>query len=161
MQKEQTHRRSLAYSAFHRTLRIAKLLRNDYRLAQSLTTVDIDVCLWIEWDEGYKQVIALLEVAIDNGHKTATILQDLARRANVPAYVVLYTEAATLNPVDPTVPDIARFRLRRLHPNPERAYRIYTPEEYAWFLVHLRESQVQRTWRDAIAPGFSFRSEEL
>jgi hypothetical protein len=63
----------------------------------------------------------------------------LARRANLPAYLLLYAPAAIPNPADPSQPDIASFRVKRLHPEPEHAFRTVNPEEWAKALLDIRK----------------------
>lgn len=59
----------------------------------------------------------------------------------MPGYVLLYTLDSKMNPADRKFRDIASFRVKRLHPDPERDWRTMTPAEWAQHLVSLREQQ--------------------
>jgi len=72
--------RDLTYSNWHR-----HFIDDDHA-----DYVDIDSC---EYCHYCKAPLALIEVSRDVGqsHKTATVLRMLGRKANLPAWVVLYT----------------------------------------------------------------------
>jgi hypothetical protein len=135
--------RDRAYGVWHRAPSIARYL--DRRQAESLTMVDLDSVLFTEYGNGGKVPLALVEVARDIGQeKPAGVLQQLARLANVPAYVALYTPAPTANPSNPNWDDIEAFRVRRLWPRPEPGWRILTPGQWARALVQIRGWQMKR-----------------
>lgn len=103
--------------------------------------IDVDVPLYVEYDDDSREPVALIETAIDIGqdHKTATVTVNLARRRPIlPAFCLLYTLSAHTNPSDESVMDIASFRAKRLYPGPEKAWRIMTPAEWAWTLLAMR-----------------------
>ena len=105
--------------------------------------IDVDASLWVEYDDGNYEPIALIEIARDVGqpHKSSTVTKNLARRAGLLAYVVLYKVGNSENPAIPTISDISSFRVKCINPS-ERAdigWKPYTPQEYANFLVDLRK----------------------
>lgn len=94
--------------------------------------VDLDCALWCEYDDGTKEPLALIETARDVGqdYKSATVTARLAMLARLPAYVVLYRRAPSMNPADPRIPDIDQFRVKRLWSLPENTWRIVSPREW-------------------------------
>jgi hypothetical protein len=108
--------------------------------AQTLGMIDLDASLYVEYDDATKEPIALIETARDVGQefKPATVTANLARRANLLACVVLYLPSDTPNPADPNWPDIARFRVKRLWPNPTGQWCHKLPEQWANDLVRIR-----------------------
>ena len=108
--------------------------------------VDLDCSLFIEYDDGSKEPLALVETAREVGQafKPATVTLALAKKARLPCYVVLYTPAVAPNPADPAWRDIERFRVRRLWPQPEREWRELTPGEWATGLLRIREWSARR-----------------
>jgi hypothetical protein len=103
--------------------------------------IDLDASLYVEYDDGTKEPLALIETAQDVGQewKTATVTKNLARRANLPCLVVLYQCSDRPNPADPAFSDIECFRVKRLHPSEEYKWRNLTPGEYANLLIRLRD----------------------
>lgn len=143
MRLEQYDTRDRAYSAWHRAPSIRRYLRTTQ--AESLTMVDLDSVVFTEYDHGAKMPLALVEVAMDIGQeKPAGVLQQLARLAGVPAYVALYTPAASANPANPNWADIESFRVKRMWPRPEYGWRILTPMQWARALVQIRGWQMRR-----------------
>lgn len=130
--------RDLTYGIWHRVRSLARFI--GFERAQSATMVDVDAVLWLETEPGSKEPLCLVEVARDVGqsHKPATAIAALAERANVPAYCVLYSTAPTRNPTDARVPDISRFRVRRLWPRPELAWRDLSPQQWSEGLLRIR-----------------------
>jgi hypothetical protein len=111
--EEHTGYRDLTYSAWHRTL------------DPSLTYIDIDAC---EYCEECGEPLALIEIARDTGKwKAAWKTWLLAKRANLPAYCVLYTVGDD--------DEIESFRVRKM---PETQHEKMTPEEYEDLLMDLR-----------------------
>jgi hypothetical protein len=132
--------RDLTYSAWHRTKSLARFI--GIEKAQTLALIDIDAAPFVEYHDGDKDPLILIETALDVGQfaKAATVTRRLAMRCYpmLPAYTVLYTPAQTANPADPTQRDIEQFRVKRLHPNTEAGWKIYTPQEFAEKLVSAR-----------------------
>jgi len=141
MQEEVYGTRDRAYSAWHRRLSTRRFV--GIESAQVLAMIDLDASLYVEYDDASKEPLALIETAIDRGqaYKCATVTTKLAQRCTpvLPAYVVLYALADTPNPADTAWPDIAGFRVKRLHPKPQSEWKVYTPTEWATFLVRLRQ----------------------
>lgn len=138
-QEELFGSRNRAYSAWHRrqsTRRFVGIER-----AQTLAMIDLDASLYVEYDDGTKEPLALIETAVDRGQsiKPATVTRKLAERANLPAYVLLYKEAKTRNPADSFYNDIEAFRYRRICPKPHHSWHCCSPDEWARHLVALRE----------------------
>lgn len=137
--------RDSLYSKWHRYDSVKRFLGKEQALALSL--IDIDVAienggvetgmgLWGEFCSLRRVVLTLIETARYQGekYKSAWAVQDIARRADIPALCVLY-EANTNNT------DIVRFYVNRLHPNPEapRTFAERSPEDYAKELWRWRE----------------------
>ena len=141
MAQEETHGiRDLSYSAWHRRGSTQRFV--GIEAAQTLSMIDLDAALFVEWDDGTKEPLLLIETAMDKGQsfKTATITKNLARRVvpKLPAYVVLYKLGDAANPVDIEWKDIVSFRVRRIWPEPETPFEEITPQEWANRLVELR-----------------------
>jgi hypothetical protein len=136
--------RDRAYSAWHRRLSTRRFV--GIERAQLLSMIDLDGALYVEFDGLNREPLALIETARDVGqaNKCAAITTSLARRARLPAFCVLYRCAAVANPADRRFSDIAQFRVRRLWPRPERAWRVVTPPEWAWALLRIREWSARR-----------------
>lgn len=113
---ELTGRRDLAYSRWHRTL-------DDH-----LTYVDVDCC---EYCARCYTPLALVETAKDYGQavKPAYVTANLAERAGIPAFVVLYAVLGD---------EVVGLRVRRIVPKPPTAFRPFTPDEWAQYLRSLR-----------------------
>jgi hypothetical protein len=139
MKAERYGERDLAYSAWHRPRSAGRYVGIDR--AQNLGMIDVDCVLYVEYDTDTREPLALIETARDVGqqHKPATITAALARRAHIPAFTVLYEAANGPNPSDQRFPDIARFRVKRLWPQPERSWRVVSPEQWAQALLHIRQ----------------------
>lgn len=143
MRLEQYETRDRAYGVWHRAQSIRRYLRREQ--AEALTMVDLDSVLFTEYDHMGKVPLALVEVARDIGQeKPAGVVRQLARLANVPAYVALYTPAPEANPANPNWSDIESFRVRRLWPQPEAGWRVLTPRQWARALVQIRGWQLRR-----------------
>lgn len=143
-QEEIFNQRRRDYSAWHRRQSTRRYV--GIEKAQLLAMIDLDASLYVEYDDGTKEPLALIETAQDVGqsYKTATVTAKLARRADIPCYVVLYTLADCPNPADPEWCDILRFRVKRLHPHPEMHWRTATPAEWAQALVSMRNWSAKR-----------------
>ncbi len=144
MQEERYGARDLSYSAWHRAASIARFVGSER--AQLLTMVDTDSVLWLELEPGTKEPLCIVEAAIDMGqdYKSATAIQRLAKRARVPAYVLLYQRAAERNPADPRWQDVAGFRVKRLWPRAELQWRTVSPNEWAQALLQIRVWSARR-----------------
>jgi hypothetical protein len=144
VQEERFGTRDQTYSAWHRrrsTRRFVGIER-----AQLLSMIDLDGALYCEFDSRTCEPLALIETAIDRGQrrKVASVTRRLAQRARVPAYVVLYRLGDVPNPADPSHFDIDQFRVRRLWPKPELAWRTLDPAAWAHALVRIREWAAMR-----------------
>lgn len=143
MQTERYLTRDRSYGIWHRVKSIARFLSP--RQADALTMADLDSVLFAEYNYPDKLPLCLVEVARDIGQeKPAGVIQNLARLAGIPAYVVLYTHAEHPNPSNANWPDIDHFRIRRLWPRPEESWRSLTPDEWAKALVQIRGWQLRR-----------------
>lgn len=109
--------------------------------AQLLAMIDLDASLYVEYDDGSKEPLALIETARDVGqpYKNYQVTLNLAKRSNLPCFVVLYSPSNMQNPADQNISDIECFRIKRLWPNPKKEWEIITPLEWAQRLVRLRK----------------------
>jgi hypothetical protein len=141
MQEEKYGKRDGIYSAWHRRNSTRRFI--GLEKAQLLAMIDVDVSLWLEYDDGTKETLALVETARDVGQsiKPATVLLKLAKRIHptIPAMICLYTPSTTPNPADEQWPDIEKFRCKRLWPLPENTWTEYTPQQWAEKLLKMRE----------------------
>lgn len=144
MQEERYGTRDMAYSAWHRRNSTQRFVGIEQ--TQLLAMIDMDVSLWVEYDDKTKIPLALVETAIDVGqpYKSATVALKLAERANIPCFVLLYSLSPEKNPAAPQVNDISQFRLKRLRPNPSSDWEIATPQEWAERLLRLRKWCTER-----------------
>ena len=145
-QEERHNTRDRSYSAWHRRNSTRRFV--GIELAQSLAMIDLDASLWVEYDDGSKEPLALIETAIDHGQhiKPATVTKKLAQRCvpTLPAYTLLYTLSDSLNPADPQWQDISSFRVRRLWPEPETVWESLSPKQWADRLCVLRTWSAHR-----------------
>ncbi len=139
-QQERYGSRDLTYSAWHRKDSTGRFV--GIGLASTLTMIDVDC---VECDR-YNKPIALIETARDVGqpYKPATMTTELAMLSGLVAYLVLYTPSQRKNPAYPEYQDIDSFRVKRLWPEPEHFFTIYTPEEWTRRLVELRHWRASR-----------------
>jgi hypothetical protein len=139
-QEELFGTRNRSYSAWHRRRSTGRFV--GIESAQTLAMIDLDASLYVEYDDGTKEPLALIETAEDRGQriKPATVTRNLARRCRppIPAYVLLYTLSDQMNPADEEWNDIKSFRVMRIWPYPETLWRCYSPQEWAENLVKLR-----------------------
>jgi hypothetical protein len=143
MQIECYPTRDRSYGIWHRSKSIARFLKQ--RQANALTMADLDSVLFAEYDYPNKLPLCLIEVGQDIGQEKSTgVITNLARLANIPAYVALYSHAEHQNPTNTNWPDINRFRIKRLWPQPEQDWRTLTPEQWAKALVQIRSWQLRR-----------------
>lgn len=138
MQEERYGTRDRSYSAWHRRNSTRRFI--GLEKAQSLAMIDLDCALYVEYDDATKEPLALIETAQDVGQrfKSATVTTRLAQLAGIPAYVLLYKLGDKLNPADMQWRDIVQFRIRRMWPKPEAAWRLVTPDQWAKALLRIR-----------------------
>ena len=143
-QEEIYNTRDRTYSAWHRRLSTGRYIGIEN--AQLLAMIDLDASIYVEYDDGTKEPLALIETAKDIGQtfKTATVTVKLAQRADLPCFVLLYTPSGKCNPYDSQWPDIISFRAKRLHPKTENGWRCFTPKEWAENLIKLRTWQAKK-----------------
>jgi len=144
MQEERYGTRDRTYSAWHRRLSTRRFV--GIERAQSLAMIDLDAALYVEYDDGTKEPVALIEAAMDVGqrHKSATVTMKLAKLSGLPCYCVLYSCSNSPNPADPGWPDISSFRVKRLWPKPESTWRTIEPGEWAGALLKIRAWAAER-----------------
>jgi len=137
-QEERYGTRSGTYSAWHRRKSTQRFIGIEN--AQLLAMVDIDVSLWLEYEENTKEPLAIIETAKDVGqkYKTTTVARNLAIRAHLPCYTVLFTESEKRNPADHNYFDIEEFRIKELWPNRENGWTILKPKKWAEKLLEIR-----------------------
>lgn len=148
-QEEMYGDRDLTYSAWHRRGSTGRFIGIED--AQLLAMIDLDVALYVEYDDGTKEPVLLIEVARDvaQDNKPSTVTRLLAERADLPAYVVLYrVSEEEPNPASPELPDIEGFRVKRIWPSTEYTWRKLTPQEYAEGLLRVRRWQGKRIDKD-------------
>ena len=148
---DQAGRIDRAYSEWHRLGSLKRFLPEAAALRASC--IDLDTVQFVEYDDGSREPLAIFETAMDTGQrqKPATVTANLARRADLPAFCVLYTPADRPNPADPRWPDIAQFRIKRLWPHPEPGWRTVTPAEFAAALLQIRGWSLRRIERERAA----------
>lgn len=152
-QEEIFNQRDRSYSAWHRRQSTGRFV--GIEKAQLLAMIDLDASLYVEYNDGAKDPLALIETARDVGqtYKTATVTLNLAQRANLPCYVVLYTLSDQPNPYDRKFYDIKQFRVRRLHPAPvDSRWRILQPDDWARELLELRLESAARVDNELYKP---------
>jgi hypothetical protein len=150
--------RDRTYSAWHRRLSTGRFVGIEQ--AQTLAMIDLDATLFVECRDGDYEPLALIETAIDKGQpfKPATMTRNLSKatftncpnchfksnRDGIPAYCLLYKISDGPNPKYPETNDISGFRVKRIWPKPESAFREITPAEWTKALVKLREWSARR-----------------
>jgi len=142
-QEERFNSRDRSYSAWHRRLSTQRFV--GIECAQTLAMIDLDASLYVEYDDKTKEPLALIETARDTGqnYKTATVTAKLAARANLPAFVLLYSLSNHPNPADIQWQDIEKFRAQMLFPRQE-PWKIFTPDEWCRYLVQLRKKTASK-----------------
>lgn len=151
-QEEKFAARDLSYGIWHRRHSLKRFLGG--QLAQLCSATDVDFVLFAEYGSDVREPLALIEVAIDTGQtvKPATVTARLAKRANVPAWCVLYTRAEHRNAADPRAFDIERFRVRRIWPDSDADWRIMTPQQWAEMLLLIRARGAAQLDSDSAQP---------
>lgn len=137
-QEEKTGERDLIYSAWHRRLSTQRFIGIEN--AQLLAMIDIDIILYVEYEDATKEPICLIETARDIGQpiKPATVTKRLAEKAKIYAFTVLYTPSDTKNPADKRWDDIEKFRVKMLYPK-ETTWKVFSPKEWAEKLLEMRK----------------------
>ena len=153
-QEELYGTRDRTYSAWHRRMSTRRFV--GIERAQTLAMIDLDAACYVEYDDITKEPLALIETArdVDQSYKTATVTRNLARRCapEVRAYSLLYKPADYPNPADMRWPDITSFRAKRIWPDPITDWRMFSPQQWADFLVQLRCQCSEKidAWLDAM-----------
>ena len=144
--------RDLTYSAWHRRESIQRFVGLD--AAQTMCMVDLDVPIYLEYDDGTFEPLILIEVAIDCGQdrKSHTVTKRLAMRADLPAFVVLYQKSLEPNPAKISEKDIEGFRVKRIWPGREREWKRMLPEPYAQWLWDLRRRLSAKVIQQTMPP---------
>jgi hypothetical protein len=142
MQEEQFLIRDRSYGVWHRLRSIERF--PGHRQAKSLTIADLDSVMFVEYGYDNKLPLALVEVAQDIGQEKPTgVIRPLAKMANLPAFVALYTPAPRPNPLSPAWHDIGQSRVKCVWPRPEAAWRNLSPSEWASAAVQIRDWQLR------------------
>ena len=97
-QEEKYGTRDRTYSAWHRRLSTQRFV--GIEKAQLLAMIDLDAALYVEYDDGTKEPLALIETAQDVGqaYKPATVTLRLAKRAD---FALLYRIVHTFKKLQP------------------------------------------------------------
>lgn len=140
-QEERYNTRDRSYSAWHRRHSTRRFV--GIEKAQNLAMIDLDAYLYIEYDDSTKEPLALVETAMDVGQswKTATVTKNLAKKAGIPAFVLLYKLSTEPNPCDPQFFDIESFRVKMIWPTYQDTWTTLTPQRWADALVKIRTQQ--------------------
>lgn len=141
-QEELFNTRDRSYSAWHRRNSTRRFIGIDQ--AQLCAMIDLDASVYVEYDDGTKEPLALIETARDVGqsYKSATVTLNLAKLCTartIPVFVVLYSLSDSPNPADPQWKDISKFRVKRLWPDTEFEWKTLTPAQWAERLMAMRK----------------------
>lgn len=144
MQNERFHARPREYSLWHRARSLSRYIGLEQ--SATLSAIDLDHVVFLEFDGRTREPLALVEVAEDRGQrrKATSVLARLAARSKLPAYAVLYQVSRAPNPANPDYRDIDRFRIQRVFPKPEMTWRVLSPGEWARGLVQIRAWSASR-----------------
>ena len=124
--------------------------------------IDIDG-IWVEAKHPYdRPPVALVETvevssrlsASSHYPKGINILYQLGKAANVPVFLILYHP-------DTRRSDIEEFYVKEYYPVQSKLWKIYTPDQYARFLVNLRQShiRIKKNGKQLILPFDDFLME--
>lgn len=175
--RERTGQRDLSYSAWHRSASIGRFLnglnKDKHRprtiegpwceypdshksgLPDQLGMIDIDHIVYDGRHFHDRKPIALIETARtfyeETQNKKATITAMLGEAARIPVFVVLYQTSDLPNPYQPDCHDIDMFFVRPYWPIRLERYWQMTPQQYAWFLVSLRQKK-GNVWQPPLHP---------
>lgn len=142
--KEMTGRRDLTISYWHRTRSIARFV-GGIEIGQRLSMIDIDGTLFLEYERGTYRPLVLFEYAILKSHgkpdKATGVIESLARRANLPAFLVFYTisENENRHADGNGVRDIDSFLVKKLFPDKWIEFRLHTPEQFGQLILKERK----------------------
>lgn len=148
-QEERYGSRDLTYSAWHRRLSLKRFI--GIEAAQTCAMIDTDAQTWVECEDQTFRPLMLVETARDVGqaHKNGTLLKNEASRGepcgeDIPAYIVLYKPSDEMNPANKAWPDVERFRVKRLWPEPETEWETLSPQEWAKRIIEIRKWSARR-----------------
>jgi len=151
-QLERTNTRTLTYSAWHRRDSIKRFTAGGEVIASRLTMIDIDG-VYVEAKHPYdRPPVALIETVevsrrlspTEYYPKSVNILYQLGKAANIPVFLVLYRpDYSHRNPADKSWPDIIEFYVKEYYPVQSKKWKLYSPEQYAQFLVELRQGHLR------------------
>ena len=112
--------RDLTFSQWHRTL------------SDDATCIDLDL---LEYCRRCRQPLAFLELARDVGQafKPTTVLERLAKKAEVPAFLIMYELLSQTNTTT-----IGDCRVRRVYPDPT-GFKILTITEVGRWIESIHE----------------------
>jgi hypothetical protein len=157
--RERIGERPLSYSRWHRTIASDNRMIHD-----AIQMIDVDGLEYCRW---CKAPLALIETAIYGGphseQKSYEVMLELARVAEIPAYVMLYE-------IDEDAEDRARhahgkadadvwwarcitsFRVRQVHPCDDGEYVLHTPRDVENMLIriHIAEHGIVCSQADAM-----------
>ncbi len=144
MQEERYGTRDRHYSAWHRRLSTRRFIGIEN--AQLLAMIDLDASVYVEYDDQTKEPLALIETAryVGQSYKNATVTRNLARKADLPCFIVLYELSEHPNPADELWRDIERFHVKREWPAYEGGFYIFSPAAWAKFLLRLRRNEADK-----------------
>lgn len=152
MSQEERHgTRDMTYSAWHRRLSTGRFV--GIERAQLLAMIDLDACPYVEYDDQTKEPLALIEVAEDvkQKWKVGTVTRNLAKKAGIPAFVVLYQKSEAPNPADPAYQDIKSFRIRQVYPRNISKWTTMNPKTYAQSLLDIRRWSAKKLDKELFA----------
>lgn len=159
MQSERYGFRSGEYSCWHRTASLQRHLGSE--LASTISVIDVDHAIWVEYADGTKEPLLLIESALDTGQarKATSVIRQLAKRADLPAYAVLFTPSDERNEGDRRFADIEHFRVRRVWPDPDQDWTMLSPQQWAERLLVIRARGAARLDRERQQLGAQQRLE--
>lgn len=132
--------RDLTYSQWHRINSIKRFVGE--KNARLLAMIDIDVTIYVEYEDSTKEPICLIEIARDIGqvNKPSTVTRKLAEKANIYAFTVLYTVSKTAkNPAAEQWHDVEHLRVKQIYPN-KTSWKELSPAEWANVLLNMRKN---------------------
>ncbi len=144
-QEEKYGFRNSAFSAWHRVPSLSRFV--SYQDAMEMAMIDTDGAPWMEYANGTKRVLLLLETAIDNGqpYKATSVMRDLAEQADIPAFLVMIRLSDHPNPAYPKERDIAEFLYRRVWPDPYPGLKSASPHQWCAVMKGMREWCTRQT----------------
>ena len=139
------------YGLWHRPSSIRRFLAGRDVTAKRLTMIDVDGIYVEAKHPNDRTPVALVETQQvwdspgKNHFKNTGILTELGKAANVPVLTVLYIVSEHPNPVPAyrAFPDIDEFFVKMVYPKVTTGWVKKTPEQYANFLVRLRDEHTR------------------